>query len=141
MTYNTTEVARILQTPRPRFQDWVNRGYLKPDAQSGVRGKKCGWGTRSVAGAHVFVRLVELGMHRDLACRVMRKWLSSELPAMDGIAVSIIPKQPSKLGVVTGVVASGKWSELPVKPDSNYLIIVIQALKLTDMEVASGRTR
>lgn len=77
-SYTSTEAAKILNIPLPRFQDWMARGFIKPSEPSEGQGKKAIFSILDLYSIRVFQGLLSMGLDRTTSARVLQHYRDYE---------------------------------------------------------------
>jgi hypothetical protein len=87
-TYSTLDIVKALEIPRERLREWLNRGFITPGIQqaSGA-GTKALFGPEDLYRIMVFKQLVESGISREMASKIVRG-LSTERFASGHLAAA-----------------------------------------------------
>jgi len=86
--YSTLDIVRALGIPRERLREWLSRGFITPGIQ-----KASGAGTKALFGPEdlyrimLFKELVESGISREMASKVLSSLSSQEIRS-EGLAAA-----------------------------------------------------
>lgn len=76
--YSTFEIKDILEMPRERLQDWIQRGFIYPSLnQAKGRGTKNVFSLWDLYGIALFEKLLWLGFSRETAKIFYKIWTTS----------------------------------------------------------------
>jgi hypothetical protein len=86
--YSTLDIVRTLGIPRERLREWLSRGFITPGIQqaSGA-GTKALFGQEDLYRIMLFKQLVESGISREMASKVLGT-LSSQEISEEGVAAA-----------------------------------------------------
>jgi hypothetical protein len=86
--YSTLDIVRTLGIPRERLREWLNRGFITPGIQqANGAGTKALFGLEDLYRIMLFKQLVESGISREMASKVLNS-LSSQEISSEGLAAA-----------------------------------------------------
>lgn len=83
--FTTFDIIKLLDIPRERLQDWMNRGFIKPSIQTAQgKGTKNIFSRYNVYGIELFKRLLDFGVNREVASKFVKHLIGFKFEPISG---------------------------------------------------------